>query len=492
MATLKEYRDIRIEKLNKLKNLGVNPYPAETHKTHSNGEIIENFSSLEGTTVNVAGRIISIRTHSKLCFMDINDASGKIQLYLKEENFTNPNYENSEIGFGDLNLLDTGDFIEATGNVVKTKAGEISVEAKSIRVLSKALRPLPDKWEGFKDVEERYRRRYIDFQINEDAKKVIDTRWKITKEIRKFLWEKGFDEVETPILQPIYGGTNARPFSTHFNALDCDFYLRVAPELYLKRLIIGGYEKVFEIAKNFRNEGIDHSHFPEFSMLEWYEAYADYNKVMDLAEEMTKYLVKKLTGGSVLKVKGVDIDIGKTWERVPIEDVIKRELGIEWDKVDDDEAKRLAKKFDVQIRGTWDKNKALFAIYDKEATPKLIDPTWVTDYPAAVSPLSKTHRSKPGRAERFEGYIGGVEIFDGWSEIVSGLEQSDRFEKEQKNMKEGDTEAMPLDEDFVEALEYGCPPLGGIGFGIDRLVMFLTDTWAIKDVVAFPTLKPKV
>jgi len=492
MATLKEYRDIRIEKLNKLKNLGVNPYPAETHKTHSNGEIIENFSSLEGTTVSVAGRIISIRTHSKLCFIDIKDASGKIQLYLKEENFGNPNYENSEIGFNDLNLLDTGDFVEATGNLVKTKAGEISVEAKSIRILSKALRPLPDKWEGFKDVEERYRRRYVDFQINEDAKKVIDTRWKITKEIRKFLWEKGFDEVETPILQPIYGGTNARPFSTHFNALDCDFYLRVAPELYLKRLIIGGYEKVFEIAKNFRNEGIDHSHFPEFSMLEWYEAYADYNKVMDLAEEMTKYLVKKLTGGSVLKVKGVEIDIGKTWERIPIEDVIKREIGIEWDKVDDNEAKRLAKKFDIQIRGTWDKNKVLFAIYDKEATPKLIDPTWVTDYPASVSPLSKSHRSKPSRAERFEGYIGGVEIFDGWSEIVSGLEQSDRFEKEQKNMKEGDTEAMPLDEDFIEALEYGCPPLGGIGFGIDRLVMFLTDTWAIKDVVAFPTLKPKV
>ena len=491
MATLKEYRDIRIKKLNKLKELGVDPYPPNSGRTNLNSEITDNFSGLEGKTVTVAGRIFSIRSHNVLCFIDIKDASGKIQLYLKKDNFKEQDYKKGELKFEDIELLDTGDFIEGTGKVTKTKTGQISVEAEKIRILSKALRPLPDKWEGFKDVEERYRKRYIDFLINDDAKKVIDARWKITKEIRKFLWGKGFEEVETPILQPLYGGTNARPFTTHFNALDCDFYLRVAPELYLKRLIVGGYEKVFEIAKNFRNEGIDHSHFPEFTMLEWYEAYADYNRVMDLAEEMMKYLVKELTGDTKIKVKGQEIDIGKKWKRIPIEDLVKEKLGVEWETVSDEEVKKLGEKYDVKIRGVWDKNKLLFNIYDKEITPQLVDPTWAIDYPMSVSPLAKTHRNKPGRTERFEGYIGGIEIFDGWSEIVSGLEQRERFETEQKNMKEGDTEAMPLDEDFIEALEYGCPPLGGMGFGIDRLVMFLTDTWAIKDVVAFPTLKPR-
>ena len=491
MAILKEYRDIRIGKLNRLKELGVNPYPPNSNRTHLNIEIINNFSDLEGKIVTVVGRITSIRSHNVLCFIDIKDASAKIQLYLKKDNFKEQDYKKGELKFEDIELLDTGDFVEGTGKAVKTKTGEISVEVEKIRILSKSLRPLPNTWEGFKDIEERYRKRYLDFLINEDAKKIIDARWKITKEIRKFLWEKGFEEVETPILQPLYGGTNARPFTTHFNALDCDFYLRVAPELYLKRLIVGGYEKVFEIAKNFRNEGIDHAHFPEFTMLEWYEAYADYNRVMDLAEEMMKYLVKELTGGTKIKVKGQEIDIGKKWERIPIEDLVKEKLGIDWENISDEEAKKIGEKYDVKIRGLWDKNKLLFNVYDKEITPQLINPTWVIDYPISVSPLAKSHRSKPGRTERFEGYIGGIEIFDGWSEIVSGLEQKERFETEQKNMKEGDTEAMPFDEDFIEALEYGCPPLGGMGFGIDRLVMFLTDTWAIKDVVAFPTLKPR-
>jgi lysyl-tRNA synthetase, class II len=491
MATITDLRNTRIEKLNELKKLGVDAYPPKSLKDTANGEIKDNFAKLEGKEVTVAGRITSIRSYKDLAFFDIKDSTGKIQLYIKRDLLKVPNYKNSELSFDDLKNLDVGDFVETFGKVTKTKTGEISVEATTVRILSKSVRPLPDKWEGFKDIEERYRRRYVDFLINDDAKKIIDARWTIEKEIRKFLWSKGFDEVETPILQPLYGGTNAKPFSTHFNALDWDFYLRVAPELYLKRLMVGGYDKVFEIARNFRNEGIDHSHFPEFTMLEWYEAYADYHRVMDLAEEMTKHLVKSLTGGTVLKVKGKEIDIGKKWQRVAVEDLLEKHLGIKWDKVTDAEAKKLAEKYKINVRGTWDKNKLLFNLYDSEITPKLEDPTWVIDYPTAVSPLSHAHRTKPGRAERFEGYIGGVEIFDGWSEIVSGLEQRERFEKEQKNMKEGDTEAMPLDEDFIETLEYGCPPLGGIGFGIDRLVMFLTDTWAIKDVVAFPTLKPK-
>lgn len=491
MATLAELRNIRLEKLEKLKQLGVDPFPAKSAKKALNKDIVGSFDKLEGKSAVAAGRITAIRSYKDLAFIDVKDSSGKIQLYIKRDVLEKPNYKKSEIAFDDLGLLDLGDFVEGIGILTKTKTNEISIESKSLRILSKSIRPLPDKWEGFKDIEERYRRRYVDFQINDGAKKIIDTRWKIEKEIRKFLWSKNFDEVETPILQPLYGGTNARPFSTHFNALDCDFYLRVAPELYLKRLIVGGYERVFEIARNFRNEGIDHSHFPEFTMLEWYEAYADYNRVMDLAEALTKHLVKKMAGSGTIVVNGQTVDIAKKWRRVTVDKLLKEHLDIDWNKVTDDEAKELQKKYKINVRGTWDKNKVLFYLYDSEITSKLIEPTWVIDYPAAVSPLSRAHRTKAGRAERFEGYIGGVEIFDGWSEIVSGIEQRERFETEQKNMKEGDTEAMPLDEDFIEALEYGCPPLGGIGFGIDRLVMFLTDTWAIKDVVAFPTLKPK-
>ena len=491
MANLSELRNIRLEKLNKLKSLGVDPYPAKTAKKLSNEKIVSQFTSLEGSTVVAVGRITATREYKDLEFIDITDNSGKLQLYIKKAVLETPDYKKGQLGFDDLGLLDLGDFVEATGKLTKTKTGEVSIETTSIKILAKSLRPLPDKWEGFKDVEDRYRKRYVDFQINENAKKVIDTRWQVEKEIRKFLWSKGFDEVETPILQPLYGGTNAKPFSTHFNALNCDFYLRVAPELYLKRLIVGGYEKVFEIARNFRNEGIDHSHFPEFTMLEWYEAYADYDRVMDLAEALTKHLVKKLTGGSTVVVNGNPINIGKKWKKITVDKALKEHLGIDWAKVTDKAAKELQAKYNINVRGTWDKNKLLFNLYDSQITPKLTEPTWVIDYPAAVSPLSRAHRSKPGRAERFEGYIGGVEIFDGWSEIISGLEQRERFENEQKNMKEGDAEAMPLDEDFLEALEYGCPPLGGIGFGIDRLVMFLTDTWAIKDVVAFPTLKPR-
>jgi lysyl-tRNA synthetase class 2 len=259
----------------------------------------------------------------------------------------------------------------------------------------------------------------------------------------------------------------------------------------LKRLVVGGYERVFEIARNFRNEGIDHSHFPEFTMLEWYEAFADYQLTMDRAEALAKHLAKTVKGSTKLIIKGEEIEIGEKWERISIQELLKRELNVDWDESSEAEVKSLQTQHGVTIRGVWTKNKALFALFDKLITPKLKNPTWVIDYPIDVSPLSRQHRSKKGLAERFEGYVGGMEIFDGWSEIVSGLEQRRRFETEQKNMKEGDTEAMPLDEDFIEALEYGCPPMGGIGFGIDRLVMFITDTWAIKDVVAFPTLKPK-
>lgn len=491
MASLKELRDVRVEKLNKLEKLGINPYPAKAQKDIDVSEILKDFDKFEGKDVRIAGRIMSYREHGGLVFAHVKDGLDQIQLYVKEDVLGPTDVKEQTLGFEHLDLLDVGDYVEAFGKVTKTKRGEISIEVKKLKLISKSLRPLPDKHFGLQDKEERYRKRYLDFLTNDEARRVIDVRWKMEREIRKFLWDEGFVEVETPVLQTLYGGTNARPFTTHFNALDIDYYLRIAPELYLKRLIVGGYERVFEIARNFRNEGIDQSHFPEFTMLEWYEAYADYHRVMDLAEALTKHLVKELTGGTKVTVGENEVDIGGEWSRLPVEDLVKEHLDVEWDKVSDDEVKKLLEKYKVGSRGTWDKDKALFDIYDRVITPKLIDPVWVIDYPVSVSPLSKTHRSKEDRAERFEGFVGGVEIYDGWSEIISGVEQRRRFEVEQKNMQAGDEEAMPLDEDFIEALEYGCPPLGGIGFGIDRLVMFLTNTWSIKEVVAFPTLKPR-
>ncbi len=491
MATLKELRDVRLEKLHKLIALGINPYPPKAQKEHEIGDIITNFKKMTGKTVSVAGRIMAYREHGGLVFADVKDGSGKIQLYIKESGLANTDKQKQLIGFEHLNLLDVGDFVQVIGKVTETKTGEKSIEVTELRLVSKSLRPLPDKHFGLQDTEEKYRKRYLDILTNDESRKILDMRWKIEQEIRKFLWSEKFVEVETPVLQSLYGGTNAKPFTTHFNALDVDFYLRIAPELYLKRLSVAGYEKIFEIARNFRNEGIDQTHFPEFTMLEWYEAYADYHRVMDLAEALTKHLVKELTGGSKITVGETEIDIGGTWSRVPVEELVKKQFAIDWETVSDAEVKKLLVEHKLEVHGMWEKGKALFSLYDHVVTKELINPIWVLDYPVSVSPLAKTHRTKQGRAERFEGYIGGVEVFDGWSEIVSGLEQRDRFENEQKNMKAGDDEAMPLDEDFIEALEYGCPPLGGIGFGIDRLVMFLSNTWSIKKVVAFPILRPK-
>jgi len=439
---------------------------------------------MEGSSVIIVGRIFSIRGHGKIQFMDLADESGKIQIVCKKDSL--PQEE-----FAILEFLDIADFLAVSGTVGKTAAGELSVFATHLTVIHKTLRPLPDAWYGLKDTEERYRKRYLDMLLNPDVKRILDIRWNIERAIRTFLWNEGYKEVETPVLQPLYGGTNAKPFTTHMNALDSDFYLRVAPELYLKRLMVGGYERVFEIARNFRNEGIDLTHQPEFTMMEFYEAYADYIRIMDLTESLIRFVAKEATGNQKIQVGEHEIDLSGSWRRITVDEALKEYCGIDWDGVSEEEVKKLLTQYNIEVTGSWTKNKALFAFYDHEVTPKLIDPTWVIDYPRDVSPLAKEHRSKEGRVERFEGYIGGKEICDGWSEIVSGLEQRKRFESEQKNMKAGDTDAHPLDEDFITALEHGCPPLGGIGIGIDRLVMFLTNTWAIREVIAFPTLRPQ-
>lgn len=479
MPTFDELRSARLEKLRDLTKTGVNPHPAKVRRDLT----IADARQRDGATVAVVGRVMGRRGHGKIAFLDLKDESASVQVVCKADRL-------SPQDFSLLSYLDIGDFVSVTGEVGKTAAGEVSVFADTYTVASKSLRPLPDQWYGFKDTEDRYRRRYLDLVVNGKVKGVLDARWAIERAIRTFLWGQGYVEVETPILQPLYGGTNAKPFTTHMNALDTDFYLRLAPELYLKRLMVGGYERVFEIARNFRNEGIDLTHQPEFTMMEFYEAYADYQRIMDLTEDLIKYTAEAANKTYRITIGEHEVDLSGTWRRITIDEALKEYAGLDWDTVADEEIDRIMKAEEITVRGTSNRNKRLFAIFEHLVAPKLISPTWVIDYPREVSPLAKTHRSKEGRVERFEGYVGGKEICDGWSEIVCGLEQRERFESEQKNMRAGDEEAHPLDEDFIEALEYGCPPLGGIGIGIDRLVMLLTNTWAIREVIAFPTLRP--
>ncbi|MBI5619448.1 lysine--tRNA ligase [Candidatus Gottesmanbacteria bacterium] len=480
MPTIDELRKIRIRKLEVLKKHGAKPYPA----TVKRDQTINQARTMAGKSVAAAGRVMGLRGHGKIFFLDLLDGTGTIQLVIKSDHCDKKDFELTK-------FIDLGDFLAVQGEVGKTQAGEISVFVKNIQLISKALRPLPDQWYGFKDVEERFRRRHVDLLLNPAVRETLDKRWKIEQAIRTFLWGEGYVEVETPILQPLYGGTNARPFTTHINALDVDFYLRIAPELYLKRLIVGGYERIFEIARNFRNEGMDATHQPEFTMMEFYEAYADYHRIMDLTEGLIKHAAQAANGSSVIAIEDKKIDISGKWRRMTIDEALLQYENIHWDKITEKEIRERLTKADIKVAGVWSKEKALFALYDHFVTPKLMEPTWVIDYPREVSPLSKEHRSKPGRVERFEGYVGGKEICDGWSEITSGLEQRERFKQEQKNLKAGDKDAQPTDEDFIQALEYGCPPLGGIGIGIDRLVMLITNTWSIREVIPFPLMRPE-
>ena len=471
--------DARKVKLAKLESLGVNISPPSYSVTNKIGDCQDVDQS-----VGVAGRIMGYRRQGKVAFIDLHDQSGKIQVFASLADLGDSVYEV-------VKLLDIGDFIGINGSTFLTKSGELTIKATQLTFLGKSLLPLPDTWYGLKDKEDRYRRRYLDLLLNPDAKKLLDARWAIEKAVRQYMWSQDYHEVETPVLQNLYGGTNAKPFTTHLNALDTQMYLRVAPELYLKRLIIGGYERVFEIARNFRNEGMDQTHQPEFTMMEFYEVYADYQRIMDVTEELIKATAKSVNGNFQLKVEDKEVDLSRSWRRLTLTEALKEYASLDWDTITDQEIKAILDKNKFKIGGVYSRNKALFAIFDHLVTPKLIQPTWVIDYPVEISPLSKAHRSKAGLVERFEGYIGGKEICDGWSEIVSPKEQRDRFENEQKNMKAGDDEAQPLDEEFLEALSYGCPPLGGIGIGIDRLVMFLTNTWSIREVIAFPLMRPE-
>lgn len=471
MSRLDETIQAKKQKRAELEATGVVAHPYVYNKTHSVQASLEAM----GEVVSTAGRIMSKREHGKVTFLTLADNTARIQVLLKEDTL-------GADWYAKMALIDPSDYIGVTGTVITTKTGEVTIAADEVTLLSKALRSVPNTWQGIDDKEIRFRKRYLDMLINPEAKKVLDARWLVEKEIRRYLQDVyNFTEVETPVLQPLYGGTNARPFTTHMNSLDSDFYLRIAPELYLKRLIVGGYERIFEIARNFRNEGIDLTHQPEFTMMEWYMAYTDYNGIMDVAEGMFKHLASKLNA---------DLDLSGSWPRLPMSEALKHYENIDVAALSDEQMQDLMKTHEIELTGSYSRGKAIFALFDHLVTKKLVSPTWIIDYPKEVSPLAKTHRLDPQLVERFELYIGGKEMADGWSEITDPLEQRARFENEQQHMREGDEEAQPLDEDFLEAMEYGMPPLGGIGIGIDRLVMFLTNTWAIREVIAFPTLRP--
>lgn len=470
----------RQKKIEEIKAKGWNPYAPSYPKTHSVAQAVNS----EGKSVKTAGRLFSLREHGNITFADLKDETGKIQIFFKKSELPEGEYKN-------LRLLDIGDIIGVEGVVGKTAAGEISIIPSAYTLLTKAMRSLPAEWYGLKDVQTRFRQRYLDLLLNPEVRERFNIRTKIISGVREYLDNLGFWEVETPTLQPLYGGANAKPFKTHLNALDQDMYLRIADELYLKRLIIGGYERVYEICKDFRNEGIDQTHFPEFTMIEWYEAYADYHRVMDVTEGLFKHLAKKIYGSTTLEVDNKKIDIGNKWPRIEMATLMKERLGLDVDKETRESLLKYVKEnlSDMEILGGETRGQLIFAIFDHTIPKTLLEPTFVIDYPEDISPLSKTHRSKPGWVERFEGYIGGKEICDGWSELTDPKIQRERFTTDTNAERKDKDEAQHLDEDFLMAMEHGMPPTGGIGIGIDRLTMFFTNTWAIKEVVMFPTLK---
>ncbi len=479
----------RIRKLNEIKEMGINPYPYSFDRKDSSIEVAERNKNLNegeesGSAVSVAGRVMQLRRMGKATFMHLQDEKGKIQAYFQQD-------ETGAEKYKFLKKLDIGDIIGVKGTVFKTKTGEVTVKVKEYELLSKSLRPFPDKYHGIKDAELRYRKRYLDLLMNPEEKEKFRMRTKVISLVRQYLDNLGFLEVETPVLQVIYGGTNAKPFKTFINAYSMEMYLRVAPELYLKRLLVGGFEKVYEIARNFRNEGVDQTHNPEFTMIEWYEAYGDYHTMMDRAEDMYKFIAKNLFGNTIIKVHDKEIDLGHKWPRMPLVEAVKKHAGIDVEKMSEEQLRKIVEENKMDVRGEMNRGQMIFAIFDKLVCEKLQDPIWIIDYPKEVSPLAKAHRSDDRYVERFECYIGGKEIGDGWSELISPIEQKKRFEVEQAAMRSGDAEAHPMDEDFVEALEYGMPPAGGIGVGIDRLVMLFTNCWSIRDVVFFPTMKPR-
>lgn len=474
----------RIKKLNQLKEYGIDPYPHKFNQTHHSSELHEKYSHLKAEehttdTVSVAGRIVGFRKLGKLAFGHLRDNDGKIQVLFNEQETKN---------FEQIKSLDIGDYLGVNGIIFKTKTGELTVKGIEFTVLAKSLRPLPEKFHGIQDIEIKYRQRYLDLIMDDNSKNIFVLRSKIVKALKEFLDNKDFMEVETPVLQPIYGGAAAKPFITHHNDLDMKLYLRISLELYLKRLIVGGYEKVYEIGKVFRNESIDTSHNPEFTLMECYWAYADYNDVMELVEDAYNYVALKVLGTTKITYQDKEIELKKPWKRMTMKEALLEYSSIDTDKLNNDELKVLLEKHKIEYRDDMGKGLLVNQLF-KIVEEKLIQPTFIIDHPKETTPLCKLHRSNHEVIERFEPYINGWEIGNAYTELNDPIRQRYLLEEQAKELRSGLEESNPMDEDFCRAVEYGMPPMGGLGLGVDRMIMLLTNSTSIRDILFFPTMK---
>jgi lysyl-tRNA synthetase class 2 len=478
--------EARRQRLAELRAKGIDPFAVTRFaRTHTAGQIVGGFDSLVDQPVALAGRIVRLRRMGKATFADLLDGTGQVQLYFKTDTV-------GADAYALLEAVDLGDFVGLHGKPFRSRTGEITVAVERFQILAKALRPLPEKWHGLKDVETRYRQRYVDLIVNREVMEAFRLRSRIIQAIREELDARGFTEVETPMMQSVAGGAAARPFITHHNALDIDLYLRIAPELYLKRLVVGGFERIYEINRCFRNEGIDTRHNPEFTMLELYWAYVGYEEIMALVEELVSTVAQRVLGKTTVSYQGHAIELAPPWERLTLAEAVRRHAGADPGRMMTVEGARgLCAELDlpaeegIALKTMWDN------LLERYVTPHLIQPTFLTEYPAAISPLAKSRPDNPAITERFQPFVGGRELGNAFSELNDPIEQRERFEQQAAAKAAGDMEAHPFDEDFLRALEYGLPPTGGLGIGIDRLVMLFTDSPSIRDVIFFPQLRPE-
>jgi len=486
MSTLIDLRNIRLEKLAKLRELGINPYPSKSHKNISTSTVLNNFDDYKGKDVVVAGRIMSFREHGKLVFIDMEDVTGKIQLFLRADTYGETSYEKNQLKFSDLRLLDVGDFVEACGKVIKTKRGEISVSVDNVRLLSKSIRPIPLNWEGLTDKETRFRRRYLDLAVNKEVRERFQRKAKFWEVNRQFMKDHGFMEVETPVLELVTGGADAAPFITHHNALDQDFYLRISTELYLKRLIGGGFEKIYTLGPNFRNEGIDDEHLQEYYQIEWYWAYADYRDNMEMVKEMFRHIAKEVYGKTQFESKGMSFDLASKWEEIDYIQVIKDRFEIDIFNDSNEKMVSVLKSHKVALPKNITRNRLVDNLW-KTIRKDIAGPAFLLNEPKFMSPLAKSKKDNPEITERFHIILAGSELGNGYSELNDPFDQLERFREQQSAREEGDAEAQMLDIDFVEMLEYGMPPTSGYGHS-ERLFWFLEDI-AAREGTLFPQMK---
>lgn len=483
---LDEIKKVKLEKLEKLKALGINPYPATSNKTHSIQKALESFDELSDSaqSITLVGRIMAIRSHGGSIFFDINDGTSKIQSYIKEDIVLKESFDRF------VELYDIGDFIEVNGILFKTKKDEKTLEVRDFRILSKALLPLPEKWHGLQDIEERFRKRYLDILLNDEVKQKFILRSNIIKSIRNFMDRNDFIEVSTPTLQPLYGGASARPFKTHMHTLDMDLYLRIAPELYLKRLLVGGMDKVFEFTTNFRNEGIDRDHNPEFSAMEFYASFKDLDWAMNFTEEMFDSVTREVFKTTEIYYEDKKVDFKKPYTKKSFSDLLKEHTDLDFESDSQEDFENKAKDLGIKIEKFANKSILADEIFKKHIRPRLIDPTFVTSWPMEILPLAKRIGEGPF-VDTFQFFAGGLELIKAFSELNDPTDQRKRFESQEKNRAKGDQEAQRMDEDYVEAMEYGMPPAAGWGLGIDRLVALLTNSHTLREIILFPLMRSK-